>query len=97
MPAALVNDQALLVPKTNLVWNGSNAQKLLQKDFDDKLTEDGRTPIQLYESRMEYQQFKLVVFRDHLYQIRRSKKGRTYWMYLKKPPPEANTEDNEQP
>jgi hypothetical protein len=76
------NDTKVRPPRTSIAWHGSVAQKHLKDDYENGKTEDGRTPKQLHESRPEYMQFKLPVFRQQLYAIRRTK-HRAYWTYLK--------------
>jgi hypothetical protein len=82
--AAVDNDILVRPPRDNdLSWHGSTAQKLLQQDFKNGFTEDGRKPKDIYDSRPEYKLFKLRTFRHQLYDLRQSKE-RIYWMNLKK-------------
>jgi hypothetical protein len=92
--AILMHNLKLKPPSTVLLWNGSDAQKLLIEDHKNGWTEDGRTPKELHATRPEYQEFTLNKFRKHLTQVRRAKKARTYWMYLKKDESDDNDEDN---
>ena len=66
-----------------MTWNGSDAKNLLKQDM-----ENGRhiimTPKALWNSRPEYQQFKLKTFRDHIHQNKRSKLESNYWLVKKK-------------
>ncbi|CAB9531365.1 hypothetical protein SEMRO_3464_G348310.1 [Seminavis robusta] len=62
-------------PPVQVPWHRSEAKPLLEKDIDEKkhLEIDPETgekikPRQLYQSRVEYREYKLKVFRDHLYQ-----------------------------
>jgi hypothetical protein len=64
-----VNDLKLKQPSTTLLWNGSDAQRLLVEDHKNGWTEDGRTPKEIRAIRPEYQQFTIEKFRKHLIQI----------------------------
>lgn len=61
-------------------WAGSDAERLLKDDVD-----HGRhlslTPSQLRNSRLEYQEWPLKVFRDHITQEVRSRKTQAYWLH----------------
>ena len=54
-------------------WNGSDAQRLLVEDMDNKLHFDLK-PEHLWETREEYQLFHLTTFRDHVHQAHKTKK-----------------------
>jgi hypothetical protein len=54
-------------------WEGSAAQRLLAEDIENELHLD-KLPQDLHDSRAEYQQFPLKVFRDHIYQCIRTGK-----------------------
>lgn len=54
-------------------WNGSEAQRLLRLDMDDKKHFDLK-PSDLWESRDEYQLFYLETFRDHIHQEDQTRK-----------------------
>lgn len=54
-------------------WNGSEAQRLLKMDMDNKKHFDLK-PEYLWESRPEYGEFYLSTFRDHLWQEHKTRK-----------------------
>ena len=54
-------------------WNGSEAQRLLEMDMNNKLHFDLK-PHDLWESRQEYQEFHLETFRDHIHSADRTRK-----------------------
>ena len=54
-------------------WNGSDAQRLLEIDIDNKKHKELK-PEELWESRAEYQEFLLSTFRDHIYQAVQTRK-----------------------
>lgn len=61
-------------------WEGHKAQELLVQDMADGKHEE-MTPMQLRQTRAEYREFPLDVFRSHIYQDIRTEK----WLkYLKK-------------
>ena len=75
---ALIHDRKLYPQTThnslNLPnWNGSEAQRLLKVDMDNKVNVSLK-PKELYESRLEYQVFTLKVFRGHIYQEIKTRK-----------------------
>ena len=53
-------------PAIGKEWNKSQAQKFLREDIDSKKN-DQMTPKELYNTRKEYQDFSLEVFRKHIY------------------------------
>ena len=54
-------------------WNGSEAQRLLEIDMSDKKHFDLK-PEDLWETRVEYKQFYLETFRNHIHQADRTRK-----------------------
>ena len=54
-------------------WDGSEAQQLLNLDIDNNKHKE-MTPLQLYQSREEYRQWKLEVFRGHIHQEKDTRK-----------------------
>ena len=69
-------------PPRKVPWHKSEAKLLLEKDIDDgkhvAIMDNGKkiTPKELYQTRLQYREFSLAVFRDHIYQEvdRRAKK-----------------------
>ena len=63
-------------------WDGSEAARLLKLDIEAgehlKLT-----PVKLHEKRVEYKALPLHVFRDHIYQEKRSRMEGSYWKALR--------------
>ena len=57
-----------------LLWIESLAPSLLKQDVNEGLHEH-MTPAELYAYRVEYQEFPLQVFRNHIYQHRFAKKN----------------------
>ena len=55
-------------------WEGSDAQRLCRQDIDDGTIGNFDRPLKFHASRDEYKLFPLKVFRDHIYQIIRTKK-----------------------
>ena len=51
----------------NRNWHGSRAETLLEQDIADGLY-PAMKPLELYETRAEYQDFSLKVFREHIHQ-----------------------------
>lgn len=64
-------------------WDQHAAMSLLKEDID-----NGKNlllkPKQLWESRPEYKEFPLNVFRKHIYQEVTARKERSYWLNRKK-------------
>ena len=54
-------------------WNGSEAQRLLEIDMSDKKHFDLK-PEDLWETRVEYKEFYLETFRNHIHQADRTRK-----------------------
>ena len=86
--AALRRDR-LVYPKStiNLMdkpeWDGSEAQICLEHDLDDDLHKE-MSPQELWQSRLQYQEFELDVFRGHIYQELHTRKWRNQWVNGKK-------------
>jgi hypothetical protein len=64
-------------------WDTSEASRLLEKDIDDGL-HVLMTPKELYNTRQEYKEFPLAVFRKHIHQARQAGVQSSYWMHRKK-------------
>lgn len=90
---ALAHDLALglrVHTKPYPCWQGSVAERLLQKDIDEgKLL--NMKPAELLKSRVEYNPWIQYpkVFRDHIQQELRARKERPYWMARRKEKQEA--------
>lgn len=67
-----------LAKDTEGEWHGSGAEKLLKEDVRNDLHKK-KKPKDLRETRDEYKEFKLKVFRGHIYQEDRNKKESLYW------------------
>jgi hypothetical protein len=69
-------------------WHKSTAKKLLEADMDSN-KHLKTLPMELYQSRIEYREFSLRVFRDHIYQEKkkRANKGTRYAKKKKRLPP----------
>jgi hypothetical protein len=63
-------------------WCNSAAKTLLQKDVQEKVHLT-MSPKDLHQSKDEYKQFPLKVFRKHIYQEDYAQLGRSYWMRKK--------------
>jgi len=64
------------------VWKDSKADELLKKDIDDgKHTR--MTPTELWDSRGEYQEYPLQVFRNHIHQEAGGRIESSYWIVRK--------------
>ena len=63
-------------------WNGSDAQRLLNKDME-RGHHTRYKPEMLWLKRPEYQEFELEKFRKHIYQKTREEKETPYWTYKK--------------
>jgi hypothetical protein len=85
------NYTKLLTNNTNCVansrrypkWNDSEAAHFLALDVDARLYETLK-PEALWMSRLEYQNYPLKVFRDHLHGEQRKRKERAYWGNLRR-------------
>lgn len=87
--AAVVHDLALFPrssvnPRGEPRFDGSEAQRLLKQDVANEDEGEGLKPMAFWLSRDEYQVFRLVVFRDHLYQERNQRLRKSYWLNLNK-------------
>jgi hypothetical protein len=84
---ALEHDRKI-VPKKTLTprlyprFDYSGAKKLLAEDVKQGKHKEVK-PILFHQSRPEYQQFPLDVFRKHIYQEELAQNGRSYWMNKK--------------
>jgi hypothetical protein len=81
-----VRPRMAMTPRGYPRCDGHAANTLLKLDFDaieEGLTEE-MAPIQWQQSRDEYKEFPLQVFRDHIHQEKRSRRARPYWMYQTK-------------
>ena len=61
-------------------WDTSKARVSLKRDIDEGLHESMR-PLELWQSRNEYQEFSLKKFRDHVTQEKRRRKQNAYWLH----------------
>ena len=80
--AALLHDEALNLRKNSKPyprWHGSEAEGLLKVDIDNGLYVPKKAR-ELHNSREEYQEFPLEVFRGHIHQENRSRRERPYWL-----------------
>ena len=80
--AALQRDRILFpVPTHDLAgrlrWEGSDAERLLKEDMEAGEHTTSK-PKELWLSRMEYTMFDLKTFRDHIYQVTKTKVFRDY-------------------
>ena len=65
-------------------WDGSDAQRLLKEDMDDRKQHEKMKPKMFYLSRPEYQHFPLEKFRGHIHQELRATRETNYWIVKKK-------------
>ena len=74
----LHHTQKQLTCRGNLFWNKHAAKVMLIKDVEDGI---GRTtePLQLWESREEYQAFPYEFFRKRVYEVRQKALAAPYW------------------
>jgi hypothetical protein len=78
MAAAAITHDRKIYPKEEknqtgkARWDGSEAQRLLRLDADAGKHE-AMKPSLLYAERLEYREFPLRIFRDHIYQENRNK------------------------
>ena len=72
-----------ITPREYPRFDNSDAKKLLAKDVQENKHKEAQ-PIVFHQSRPEYLQFPLNVFRKHIYQEEYAQKGRSYWMHKKK-------------
>lgn len=64
-------------------WQGSEGERLLAEDLRVDSGLGGKQPMEIWQSRPEYQVFSLKVFRDHIYQMRAKGKRRAFYLHLK--------------
>lgn len=90
------NPRVLMDPRGYPRWDQSEAFGLLKQDIADG-KHDEMAPQQLQQTRDEYKDFPLEVFRNHIHQELRAIREKAYWwprMYgLLEPPAPAPTED----
>jgi hypothetical protein len=88
--AAVVHDlerfpRSMVNPRGHPRFDGSAAQRLLKQDVDNG--EDvGVKPMAFRNTRPEYEQFPLKVFRDHLSHERQRRVESSYWLNKRKKP-----------
>jgi hypothetical protein len=85
---AFRHDQRLYAPTVNSLrgyphWPGSDAEYFLKQDLDDNIDEL-LEPKYFHKFRDAYELFPLKVFRGHIYQERRARYMRAYWLYKKR-------------
>jgi len=73
------------------IWAGSEAERCLKDDIDNH-RHVGMTPSDLRATRLEYQEWSLKVFRDHVEQEKRSRKTQAYWLHRNKSKAASKTE-----
>ena len=90
--AGYLNDIAIypLAKDTPGYWDGSEAQRLLKLDINNKRHEQMK-PKYLWLSRPEYQAFGLSKFRGHIHQELRSTRETNYWIIKRKKKEKAET------
>jgi hypothetical protein len=66
-------------PRGHPRFDGSIAQQLL-KQLVDNGEDEGLLPKEIWLTRLEYQEFPLKVFRDHVSQERRRRCEKSYWL-----------------
>ena len=66
-------------------FDGSEAQRLLKHTFDNG-EDEGLLPKEIWLTRLEYQEFPLKVFRDHVSQERRRRYAKSFWLNKNKQP-----------
>lgn len=71
-------------------WDGSEAQRLLKLDINNKRHELMK-PQCLWLSRPEYQEYSLSKFRGHIHQELRSTRETNYWIVKRKKKEKAET------
>jgi hypothetical protein len=82
------NDRRLFPPTINSLrgyphWPDSDAEYFLKQDLDENIDEL-LEPKAFHQFRDAYLLFPLNVFRAHIYQERRSRYMRAYWLYKKR-------------
>ena len=83
--AGFENDRRLFPPTINSLrgyphWPDCDADNFLKHDLDDNMDEV-LEPKLFHNFRPEYKLFPLDVFRAHIYQERRARYMRAYWLY----------------
>ena len=63
-------------------WDGSEAQALLKMDVKDDFHLHF-SPVELWSSRSEYQEFPIEIFSPHVHQEKRAKLESNYWLVKK--------------
>ena len=83
--AGFLHDKSLytLAKDMDGYWDGSKAQELLKWDIENKVYLQMK-PSSLWQSRPEYQKFKLEKFRNHIQQELRRERETNYWIVKKK-------------
>lgn len=76
-------------------WNRHDASKLLKED-EANGTAKSMKPKQLWQSRKEYQDFPLSVFRKHIYQERMKNLAAPFWQYKRNKAAKKKFEDAEE-
>jgi hypothetical protein len=66
-------------PRGHPRFDGSAAQRLL-KQLVDNGEDEGLLPKEIWLTRLEYQEFPLKVFRDHVSQERRRRYAKSFWL-----------------
>ena len=84
--AGFLHDIAIhpLARDTAGCWDGSDAQRLLKEDMDDRKQHEKMKPKMFYLSRPEYQHFPLEKFRGHIHQELRATRETNCWTVKKK-------------
>ena len=83
---AAYHEDMLTIPPATITsrgypfWNKHPASELLKEDETSGAASEMK-PLQLWKSRVEYQDFPLAVFRKHIYQERMKKLAAPYWQY----------------
>ena len=80
--AALCYDRFLYPITSENRWDGSAAQRFLKQDIELGFYEYF-TPMDLWLSREEYQEYDINIFRPHVHQEIRSKLETNYWLSKK--------------
>ena len=80
--AALARDRLIHPQRTHhngkRIWYGSDAERLL-KEVIARKEHLNKTPMQLFNERVEYRQFTLEEFRKHIHQEERSSKFKAFY------------------
>ena len=80
-----VHPRELFAPQGYPRWDWHAAKNSLKADIDAMEKEEmpKMSPAELRKRRLEYQEFPLEVFSDHIHQEKRSRRERPYWIYQK--------------